>query len=176
MRHSAIGARQAADKRARTVRLHNLPESTQEGLLQQALEKVIPVKRLEMFLSSREAIAELESQAVSHEFAIFLRKGDSKTRTLDCLYSVRSLSSLRERQSNLPLKAGEVLHRQSVDRTHNHLGHHPSRSRLVWLENQVLGRDVRHRLLTRPCPQYWPHRAVKTPVLEARTISEPWWH
>ena len=56
---------QAAEKRARTVRLHNLPEDTQEGLLQQALEKLVPVRRLELFASSHEAIAELESQAVS---------------------------------------------------------------------------------------------------------------
>jgi hypothetical protein len=45
--------------------LHGLPENTQEGLLQQALEKIVPVKRLEIFAASHEAVAELESQAVS---------------------------------------------------------------------------------------------------------------
>ena len=54
-----------AARRARTIRLHNLPEGTQEGLLQQALEKIVPVRRLEMFARSQEAIAELESEAVS---------------------------------------------------------------------------------------------------------------
>ncbi|WVO20839.1 uncharacterized protein IAS62_002139 [Cryptococcus decagattii] len=43
--------------------LSNLPEGTQEGLLQQALEKIVPVRRLEMFARSHEALAELESQA-----------------------------------------------------------------------------------------------------------------
>ncbi|OCF40172.1 hypothetical protein I317_05996 [Kwoniella heveanensis CBS 569] len=54
---------EAADRRARSVRLANLPDNTQEGLLQQALEKVVPVKRLELFAKSREAVAELTSQA-----------------------------------------------------------------------------------------------------------------
>ncbi|WVQ78414.1 hypothetical protein IAT38_000500 [Cryptococcus sp. DSM 104549] len=54
---------EAAEKRLRSVRLSNLPENTQEGLLQQALEKLVPVKRLEMFAKSHEAVAELESQA-----------------------------------------------------------------------------------------------------------------
>ncbi|WVQ71771.1 hypothetical protein IAR50_001312 [Cryptococcus sp. DSM 104548] len=53
----------AAEKRLRSVRLHNLPENTQEGLLQQALEKIVPVKRLELFAKTGEALAELESQA-----------------------------------------------------------------------------------------------------------------
>ncbi|KAL0254058.1 hypothetical protein I308_101437 [Cryptococcus tetragattii IND107] len=43
--------------------LSNLPEGTQEGLLQQALEKIVPVRRLEMFARSHEALVELESQA-----------------------------------------------------------------------------------------------------------------
>lgn len=45
--------------------MHNLPEGTQEGLLQQALEKIVPVKRLEVFARANEANAELNSQAVS---------------------------------------------------------------------------------------------------------------
>lgn len=58
------GQRAAADKRERTIRLHGLPEGTQEGLLQQALEKIAPVQRVEVFAKSHEAIAELASQAV----------------------------------------------------------------------------------------------------------------
>ncbi|WWD18688.1 hypothetical protein CI109_103142 [Kwoniella shandongensis] len=63
----------AAEKRSRSVRLSNLPDNAQEGLLQQALEKFVPVKRLEMFARSHEAVAELESQAVSpihHHFRL----------------------------------------------------------------------------------------------------------
>lgn len=58
-------AKAAAERRSRTVRLHNLPEGTQEGLLQQALEKIVPVKRLEVFARSNEANAELNNQSVS---------------------------------------------------------------------------------------------------------------
>lgn len=36
--------------------------------MQQALEKVVPVKRLEMFTKTREAIAELESEQVSQPY------------------------------------------------------------------------------------------------------------
>lgn len=57
-----VGARAAAEKRARQVQLYDLPEGTQEGLLQQELEKIMPVKRLEIFASSKEAVVELESQ------------------------------------------------------------------------------------------------------------------
>ena len=59
---------QAAERRARTVRLHGLPERTQEGLLQQALEHLVPVKRLEIFSKSHEAIAELTIASVSHHY------------------------------------------------------------------------------------------------------------
>lgn len=51
------------DRRAKTVRLHNVPEGTQEGLLQQALEKLVSVKRLEMFAKQHEAVALLEHAA-----------------------------------------------------------------------------------------------------------------
>lgn len=53
------------EKRARTVRLNDLPEGVQEALLQQALEKVVPVRRLELFTKTRHALAELNSEAVS---------------------------------------------------------------------------------------------------------------
>ena len=66
MRSSApAGSQQAADRRNRSIRLHNLPEGTQEGLLQQALEKIVPLKRLEIFASANEAVAELQDPSVS---------------------------------------------------------------------------------------------------------------
>ncbi|EIW67704.1 hypothetical protein TREMEDRAFT_69686 [Tremella mesenterica DSM 1558] len=54
--------REAIERRARTVRLSNLPSDTQEGLLQQALEKIVSVKRLELFSKVHQAVVELESQ------------------------------------------------------------------------------------------------------------------
>jgi len=53
------------EARARRVRLYDLPPGTQEGLLQQELEKIVPVKRVEVFQSRHEAQVELASQSVS---------------------------------------------------------------------------------------------------------------
>lgn len=61
----AAGAREAAERRARQVRLYDLPPGTQEGLLQQELEKIVPVKRLEVHAATHDALVELESQHVS---------------------------------------------------------------------------------------------------------------
>ena len=53
-----------AEVRNRSVRVRNLPPNTQEGLLQQALEKHAQVKRVEVFHNSNEADVELENAAV----------------------------------------------------------------------------------------------------------------
>ena len=50
--------------RQRSVRIRGLPEGTQEGLLQQLLEKLAIVQRVEVFVDKREAIAEMENPAV----------------------------------------------------------------------------------------------------------------
>lgn len=50
--------------RNRSVRVRNLPPGTQEGLLQQALEKHAKVKRVEVFADLAEAEVELENAAV----------------------------------------------------------------------------------------------------------------
>jgi hypothetical protein len=52
------------DKRSRTVRLNDVPAGIQEALLQQALEKIVPVRRLELFAKTNHAQAELENRAV----------------------------------------------------------------------------------------------------------------
>ncbi|KAF9257513.1 hypothetical protein L218DRAFT_910382 [Marasmius fiardii PR-910] len=57
------GLGRKAEAKSRSVRVRNLPPSTQEGLLQQAIEKVVPVKRLEVFGDKNEALIELESIA-----------------------------------------------------------------------------------------------------------------
>ncbi|KAI0632486.1 RNA-binding protein Prp24 [Trametes polyzona] len=49
--------------RNRSVRVRNLPAGTQEGLLQQALEKHAKIKRVEVFADLAEAEVELESAA-----------------------------------------------------------------------------------------------------------------
>ncbi|KXN88177.1 hypothetical protein AN958_07636 [Leucoagaricus sp. SymC.cos] len=65
-RHRTIaetGLTRTAEIRQRSVRIRGLPPNTQEGLLQQTLEKIASVKRLEVFADKYEAIAELESAA-----------------------------------------------------------------------------------------------------------------
>ncbi|KAL5501649.1 PRP24 [Sanghuangporus vaninii] len=58
---SGLGRRD--DVLSRSVRIKGLPPDTQEGLLQQTIEKVVPVKRLEIFKDVQEATAELENVA-----------------------------------------------------------------------------------------------------------------
>ncbi|KAF9483427.1 hypothetical protein BDN70DRAFT_799974 [Pholiota conissans] len=60
---SEIGLSRVAEARNRSVRVKNLPPATQEGLLQQVLEKIIPVKRVEVFNDKQEAVVELENPA-----------------------------------------------------------------------------------------------------------------
>lgn len=62
-KHSEPGHR--AEVRNRSVRIRNLPASTQEGLLQQTLEKYAIVKRVEVFADLNEAEVELENPVVS---------------------------------------------------------------------------------------------------------------
>jgi hypothetical protein len=60
--------------RSRSIRVRNLPTSTQEGLLQQAFEKYALVRRVEVFKDRNEAVVELENPAVENfpPLAIFL--------------------------------------------------------------------------------------------------------
>ncbi|GBE83236.1 predicted protein [Sparassis crispa] len=52
-----------ADVRNRSLRIRNLPAGAQEGLLQQALEKHAPIKRVEVFTDRNEADVELKNAA-----------------------------------------------------------------------------------------------------------------
>ncbi|KAJ7175442.1 hypothetical protein C8R46DRAFT_64994 [Mycena filopes] len=57
------GLGQKADTRSRSVRVRNLPAGTQEGLLQQTLEKIAKIKRVEVFVDLKEAVVELDNAA-----------------------------------------------------------------------------------------------------------------
>ena len=59
------GLGRQAETRSRSVRVRGLPPATQEGLLQQSLEKHALIKRVEVFLDINEAVVELENAAVS---------------------------------------------------------------------------------------------------------------
>jgi len=82
---SEIGLSRVAEARNRSVRIKNLPPATQEGLLQQVLEKIAPVKRVEVFLDKQEAVVELENPAVSALFVLIFALGFS------CLCCIRML-------------------------------------------------------------------------------------
>lgn len=58
------GALQQAETRNRSVRIRNLPAATQEGILQQVLERYALVKRVEVFQDKNEAVIELDTAAV----------------------------------------------------------------------------------------------------------------
>ncbi|KAJ3565020.1 hypothetical protein NP233_g7910 [Leucocoprinus birnbaumii] len=65
-RHKTIaetGLTRSAEIRQRSVRIRGLPPNTQEGLLQQALEKIALIKRVELFEDKHEAVVELETAA-----------------------------------------------------------------------------------------------------------------
>jgi len=52
-----------ADTRNRSLRIRDLPENTEEGLLQQAVEKLASVNRLEVFSDRHEAVVEFQTAA-----------------------------------------------------------------------------------------------------------------
>ncbi|KAF9046435.1 hypothetical protein BJ165DRAFT_1471732 [Panaeolus papilionaceus] len=62
---SDTGMSQPAETRTRSVYIKNLPLGVNDGLLQQALEKekIVPIKRVEVFLNRQEAVVELENAA-----------------------------------------------------------------------------------------------------------------
>jgi hypothetical protein len=62
---SDTGLGRRAEAQSRSVRVRNLPKATQEGILQQTMEKHASVKRVEVFASLNEATVELENPAVS---------------------------------------------------------------------------------------------------------------
>lgn len=61
---TSSGFSRRADVSSRSIRIRNLPPGTQEGLLQQTLEKIAAVKRVEVFADQQEADVELENAAV----------------------------------------------------------------------------------------------------------------
>lgn len=61
---SDMGLSRVAEARTRSVIISNLPSNTQEGLLQQVLEKIMPINRIEVFLDKKLAVLELQNQAV----------------------------------------------------------------------------------------------------------------
>ena len=129
-----------AETRSRSVRVRNLPPATQEGLLQQALEKRALVKRVEVIQDLNEAIVELENTAVSSpllsdglHLLIFLQEaGKLLLQTEPILFNDNVLQiseekmggPSRSRPSAPPAKTGGLfVPRATVSRPRAGLGH-----------------------------------------------------
>lgn len=52
-------------RKARTIKVKNLPDNTQEALLQQTMEKYGKVTKVEVFKKTNEALVEFENPHVS---------------------------------------------------------------------------------------------------------------
>lgn len=92
--NSDTGLGRIAEARSRSVRVRNLPPGTQEGLLQQALEKIAQVKRVEVFVEQREAVVELENAAVCFTFSSLQMNSEAvQSRKRASCYYGQSLSS-----------------------------------------------------------------------------------
>lgn len=89
--NTETGLGQQADMRLRSVRIKNLPPATQEGLLQQVLEKIAVVKRLEVFSDKNEALVELENAAEAGKLLL---------RTEPVLFGGQSLQFSEEAKGN----------------------------------------------------------------------------
>jgi RNA recognition motif-containing protein len=86
------GLGQQAVTRNRSLRIRNLPPATHEGLLQQALEKLAVVKRVEIFQDKNEAVVELETAAEAGKLLL---------RTEHILFNEQALELSEESQSGL---------------------------------------------------------------------------
>ncbi|KIK08003.1 hypothetical protein K443DRAFT_1909 [Laccaria amethystina LaAM-08-1] len=109
--------------RSRSVRIRNLPPATQEGLLQQVLEKIAPVKRVEVFVDKQEAVVELENPAEAGKLLLRTEAVVFNGHTLELMEEGRDGSSTRA--SAPPPKAGGLFvpRRAAVSRPRAGLGH-----------------------------------------------------
>ncbi|KAG6897556.1 hypothetical protein C0992_000339 [Termitomyces sp. T32_za158] len=110
------------DTRNRSVRIRNLPENTQDGLLQQVFEKITTVKRIEVFIDQNEAVVELENAAEAGKLLL---------RTDPIIYNGKTLQLSEERRDGAaarpnapPSKTGGLfVPRAAASRPRAGLGH-----------------------------------------------------
>ncbi|KAG5654253.1 hypothetical protein H0H81_005496 [Sphagnurus paluster] len=116
------GLSAVADARTRSVRISNLPIATQEGLLQQTLEKIAAVKRVEVFVDKQEAVVELESAAEAGKLLL---------RSEPIIFNGNTLNLAEEGRDGAPLRpaapppkaGGLFVPRTAVSRPRAGLGH-----------------------------------------------------
>ncbi|THH27765.1 hypothetical protein EUX98_g6425 [Antrodiella citrinella] len=109
---------QRAEARSRSVRVKNLPANTQEGLLQQALEKIAPIQRLEVFADKREAVMELENAVEVGKLLLYAEPVVFNGNTLTFTEEVRGGTA----RSNGPATGGLFVPRSAASRPRAGLG------------------------------------------------------
>ncbi|KAH0831905.1 hypothetical protein J3R83DRAFT_12788 [Lanmaoa asiatica] len=102
------GLSRRAETRNRSVRIRNLPSDTQEGLLQQALEKYATVNRTEFFADIGEAVVELTNAAEAGK--LLLRPEPIVFNGINLEISEEGLeSSTRPQPAAAPTSAGALF-------------------------------------------------------------------
>ncbi|KAJ2935129.1 hypothetical protein H1R20_g1982, partial [Candolleomyces eurysporus] len=103
---SETGLGRNAEARSRSVRVKGLPPGTQDGLLQQAFEKISAVRRVEVFVDKNEAVVELENAAEAGKLLL---------RTEPIVFEGKSLTLSEEgkegssRSAGPPAKTGGIF-------------------------------------------------------------------
>ncbi|KAF9468618.1 hypothetical protein BDZ94DRAFT_1279703 [Collybia nuda] len=122
------GLSRLADVRNRSVRIRNLPVAAQEGLLQQTLEKIALVKRVEVFVEICEAVVELESAAEVGKLLLRTEPIVFCSNTLQISEDGRD-GALKRQGAPPPKTGGLFVPRATVSKPRAGLGH--TRKRLV---------------------------------------------
>ncbi|KAL4250529.1 hypothetical protein ABKN59_002266 [Abortiporus biennis] len=120
------GAGKKAEVQNRSVRVKKLPPNTQEGLLQQALEKVAKVKRVEIFNDKNEAVIELENASDAGKLLLRTEPIEYNGATLEIVEEPIGSSS-SSRASGPPMATGFVP-RTTVNRPRAGLGSKKART------------------------------------------------
>ncbi|KAA1469781.1 hypothetical protein DENSPDRAFT_835444 [Dentipellis sp. KUC8613] len=116
---SGLGKR--ADARNRSLRIQNLPAGTQEGLLQQTLEKHGAVARVEVFEDKNEAIVEFQTPADAGKLLLLPEPIIFNGNPLQL--SEGDASSTARGGSKAPAAAAPFIPRAAVSRPRAGLGH-----------------------------------------------------
>ncbi|KAG6903150.1 hypothetical protein C0995_004697 [Termitomyces sp. Mi166 len=116
------GLSRVADTRSRSVRIRNLPTNTQDGLLQQAFEKIAVVKRVEVFIGQNEAVVELENAAEAGKLLLRTDPIIFNGNTLQLSEEGRDGAAIRP-GAPLPKTGGLFVPRTATSRPRAGLGH-----------------------------------------------------
>jgi len=119
---SEAGLGRRAETKSRSIRVRNLLPATQEGLLQQVLEKHALVKRVEVFQDKNEAVVELENAAEAGKLLLRTEPILFNDNPLQLTEETQSGTS-RSRPSAPPAKTGGLfVPRAAVSRPRAGLG------------------------------------------------------